>query len=500
MAPLRVGAMLDAAVAPAWVAWIVNAIRAADDLVLAAADVGGAEPERPPRAYALYESLDRRLFCVEPDAFAPVDLSATLADVPRRDRELDVLLALGRARPPGAWVHRHGDRGGPPLFWELFRGDREFESVLEVVGGPVIYRSTSSTDPVSLQRNRNVAYWKGARFALRRLEDVANGRWRPHGAPARPPPAAAAAFPSSTQTLRHAATVTRRVARRKLRHAALQHQWFVGLRRRRADRLPHEDPAPWSVVLPPPDRSYTDPFVVEHGGETFLFLEVLVHARGRGELAVARVEPDGRLTGVEPILPLDHHLSYPYVFRDGGRTYMIPETGEARSVQLFAATDFPRRWERVATLLDGVNAVDATVLAHGGRYWMWVSIAAPGGRLSDETFLFSSDRLDAGWTPHPRNPVVSDARRARPAGRPFVHRGRLIRPSQNCSGRYGASVVFNEVEVLTAGDYRERPCGSLRPGWAARPNLAAHTYTFGGEWEATDGLRTFPRLLTRGAR
>jgi hypothetical protein len=52
--------------------------------------------------------------------------------------------------------------------------------------------------------------------------------------------------------------------------------------------------------------------------------------------------------------------------------------------------------------------------------------------------------------------------------------------------------------VLTPEDYRERPGGTLEPDWAPIPNLAAHTYTFDGEWEATDGLRTFPRVLRRG--
>lgn len=122
----------------------------------------------------------------------------------------------------------------------------------------------------------------------------------------------------------------------------------------------------------------------------------------------------------------------------------------------------------------------------------------PGGRLNDETFLYFSDRLEDWWTPHPRNPVVSDARCARPAGRPFVHDGRLIRPSQDCTGRYGRRVVFNAVEQLTTDDYRERPVGALGPEWAPLANLAAHTYTFDGDWEATDGLRTFRRRLTRG--
>ena len=63
------------------------------------------------------------------------------------------------------------------------------------------------------------------------------------------------------QTARHIGTVARRVVRRKLQLTRVQHQWFLGLRRRDGERLPHDDDAPWQVVMPPADRSYADPFV-----------------------------------------------------------------------------------------------------------------------------------------------------------------------------------------------------------------------------------------------
>jgi hypothetical protein len=125
---------------------------------------------------------------------------------------------------------------------------------------------------------------------------------------------------------------------------------------------------------------------------------------------------------------------------------------------------------------------------------MWVNQAFDGGRLEDETFLYFSDRLDTGWTPHPRNPVVSDVRRARPAGRPFLYNDLVIRPAQDCSGRYGSKVVFNAVEVLTPDDYEETPVGSLGGNWAGGRTVKAHTYTFDGPLEATDGQRLIPRL------
>ena len=508
------GVLLAGPTVPAWVAWILRAILAHPDLTLAIVVYGTASDARPPSLFGFYERLDRRVFGIEPDPLAPVDASETLAIVPSAAPEdaaahdLDVLLHLTGQRPAGplldaarhgVWSYRFGRSAdaAAPLFAEHAAGVPDAETALEILdhdGGRVIYRSTGTTDSVSLNRSRVPAYWKGARFALRRLEDLAGGRWEPDAAAPRGATAEPAPPPTATQTLRHVATVTRRAATRKVHAASFQHQWFLGLRRRTSDRLPQDDPTPWRVILPPPDRSYADPFLIHHGGETFLFFELLVHRHDRGELAVARLDRDGGLTDVEPILPVAHHSSYPYVFADGGTIYMIPESGEARRVDLFAATDFPLGWRHVATLLDDVNAVDATVHRDGGRYWMWVSMAVPGGRLSEETFLYFSDRLDGGWTPHPANPVVSDARRARPAGRPFTHRGQLVRPSMNCSGRYGRQLVFNVVERLDPDGYSERPGGSFGPEWAGQWNLAAHTYTFDGDWEATDGMRTFSRL------
>jgi hypothetical protein len=526
--PLRVGVVLDSMRPPAWAAWVVRAIRAHEDLDLALAVVCERSGElRPSRLFAAYEAVDRRLFRPQPDALEAVDVSFDVAGVARRqtfpvpaerggdvgtvrDHSLDVLLHLGAGSlrgdirstaRHGLWSWHYGDpdryRDEPPLFWELSRGEPASTSVLEIVssdGGATtaIYRSVAATDPVSLQRTRNPVYWKSARFAMRRLDDLAAGRWtgEPVGAgvlPNRP------SAPSNADTLRHAAEVAGRVIRRKLRRTVSRRQWFLGLRRRQPGVLPDADAAAWRLALPPEDRFWADPFVVEGDDGTLLFLEEFRFGRRRGELAVGRVEPDGRLAAVEPVMAAGHHLSYPYVFQDRGRRFLVPESSQARRIELWAATDFPLGWERIAVLLEGVDAVDATILRHDGLYWLWTNIAVPGGSVDDETFLYFSDRLDAGWTPHPCNPVVSDARHARPAGRPFVHAGALIRPAQDCTGRYGARVVFNAVDALTTEAYRERPVAWLGPGWASPRTLAAHTYTFDGPWEATDGLRWLRR-------
>jgi hypothetical protein len=530
---MRVGVVLDGMRAPAWAAWTLNAIHAHEGLELTLGVISNRVEKRQRSVlFALYEALDRRAFGDASDALKPVEVSPALEglpvmqlpahseqtrardgrpEIPSDKSTLDVLVCLGTTPAPEdlPFVNRHGiwylhvgepGRNGdePALFWEVYFDQPASKVALEATdpttqGRKVLYRSASPTDPISLQRTRNAAYWKSARFVLRRLEDLAAGRWTPaaervdrRGRQGR--------APSNADVVRHAARVAGRVVKRRLRSAAYRRQWFLGVRQRRADMLPHEDPRPWRMMSPPADRQWADPFVFERHGETLVFFEQLGYGDAKGELAVARLEGNAELSEPEPILRAPHHLSYPYVFRDGAETFMIPESGEAHRVELWAATDFPTGWTCVEALIEGVQAVDASVLQHGGLYWMWMSQPFADGRLGDETFLYFSDRLDSGWTAHPLNPVVSDARWARPAGRPFPHGELVIRPAQDCTGRYGSRVVFNAVDVLTPDEYHERPVGTLEPSWAGERNLCAHTYTFDGRFEATDGRRLVSKL------
>jgi hypothetical protein len=175
---------------------------------------------------------------------------------------------------------------------------------------------------------------------------------------------------------------------------------------------------------------------------------------------------------------------------------MIPESLQTRTVELYRAVEFPSQWVFERCLLDGVCAVDATMLEDGSRLWLFVGVAEPGASVNDELHLYSAATLEGPWVPHPENPIVSDVRRARPAGTIFRHRGRLIRPAQDCSRGYGSAVVFNRIDVLTTGEYAESPIGRIEPNWA-RGLVGTHTYNSTGGIEVVDGLRFEPRLRRR---
>ena len=79
------------------------------------------------------------------------------------------------------------------------------------------------------------------------------------------------------------------------------------------------------------------------------------------------------------------------------------------------------------------------------------------------------------WTPHPLNPIVSDVRKARPAGNVFVHKGKIIRPAQNCSGHYGYGMNMNEILILNEEEYKEISIEIIEPDWDKNA-ISTHTF------------------------
>jgi hypothetical protein len=73
------------------------------------------------------------------------------------------------------------------------------------------------------------------------------------------------------------------------------------------------------------------------------------------------------------------------------------------------------------------------------------------------------------------NPVTRDIRGARPAGKIFVHEGRIIRPAQIGTPKYGYGIRFNEILILTPTEFREQPWDEILPLWSD-DLLATHTF------------------------
>jgi hypothetical protein len=167
---------------------------------------------------------------------------------------------------------------------------------------------------------------------------------------------------------------------------------------------------------------------------------------------------------------------------------MLPETASRRAIELYRCTRWPDRWEFVGALMSGIYAVDSTLLEHGGRWWLFTNVKGAADASSwDELHIFhADDPLSTNWIPHPLNPVLSDVRRARPAGPFFIFEGTLYRPSQDCSQRYGYAVNVNRVVTLTESAYAETLVEKVIP---RPPVLVTHTLSRAAGWVFMDGAQ-----------
>lgn len=287
-----------------------------------------------------------------------------------------------------------------------------------------------------------------------------------------------------------------RAIRESLRRIGSRPSWFVAIRvGRDGSETPPSDLRGFVRLDAPAGRFYADPCLVRTATGAQLYVEDGPIGGGPARISMIDLDDAGR-TRSKPVIILERatHLSYPFVFRDGDDWYLAPETSGTQTVELFRARHSLGDWELFATILTGINALDPTIIRYEGRYWLFVSVATPGSGPSDELSLFWSHSLAGDWQPHRRNPVISDARRARPAGRILVGRdGVLLRPSQDCIGGYGRRIVLNRIESLSPDEYREVPIGTIEPRGLAGVRRT-HTYSRDGPFETLDGLSYQPRF------
>jgi hypothetical protein len=241
----------------------------------------------------------------------------------------------------------------------------------------------------------------------------------------------------------------------------------------------------WRELDDPKTRFLADPIAFHHEGRTFLFVEDFDHGTQKGVISMVEFDARGPVGPLERVLEEDWHLSYPLVFAAEGAIWMMPESSAAREIALYRADAFPRKWIKEATIIPDIVAVDATIFQHQSRYWLLTSVHNGEDDFTD-LHVYSSPSLLGSWRPHKLNPVLRDPRSARSAG-PVVHRnGKLWRPVQDCSERYGGAVGLAEITRLDDEGYEQIVRSVLKPcrEW---PGRRLHTLSQAGGFEFIDG-------------
>ena len=433
-----------------------------------------------------------------------------------RGTRLNVLLYLGEERrfagsilsvaSEGFWFFQHGGlppyEGAPGGFWETMAGEPIVEACLlsatEAANPRRICGAVLVTNASSVARTRASLYWTSTSFPSRALARLR----RPEPSPrsldnaARPGTRLTGTRPPLTSSnlmlARYLPGHMARVSRTTLKKLAGNEQWSLAVSWGNQDAVPLLSKV--CTIQPPGDRLWADPHVLHRGDRYHVFFEEALFSRGRGHIAVLSFDESGVIEPARTVLERPYHLSYPFVFEYESELFMIPETSQNSTIELYRCVDFPTGWEFVRNLMTNVRAVDSTVVCYRGLWWLFTFLRHEGAIPHGELFLYSSDDPVGGtWRPHERNPVVSDERRARPAGPFFVHSGELYRPSQQCTPDHRYAVCINQVNVLTRDEYEETTLACLRPEWDH--GLAGmHTLTRIDNVSVVDALRWRSRL------
>ena len=246
----------------------------------------------------------------------------------------------------------------------------------------------------------------------------------------------------------------------------------------------------FTALSPPKGRFWADPHIVRRNGAYYVFFEDASISSGRGHIAVMRMEKDGKFSSPTSVIERDYHLAYPFVFEWQDQLYMIPESAENQSIELYRCRNFPGDWVFSHNLMENILAYDTTLVEHDDIWWLFANVKLHEGASTwDELCLFYSDSpISTNWSPHPLNPVVSDVRRARPAGNIFARNGNLYRPSQNCSYRYGYGLNINRIIELSTTSYNEAIARKILPEWH-RTLRCVHTFSKEDQLVMIDAIR-----------
>ncbi|MEI6682897.1 MAG: hypothetical protein WCO44_09735 [Bacteroidota bacterium] len=494
----------------------------------------------------LFTFLENRLF--KPAARKPADLSSEMPGIQRlecrvrlqgfseyfeeqdidiiRNYKLDFILRFGfniirgdilTAARCGVWSFHHGDevkyRGGPAGFWEIFNGDPVNGAILQQLtgkldGGIILKKGYLKTIGHSYKGNLEQLLSVSSSWPAMVADMIAAKTATPFlksetSAPVYKLPG------NGNMVLFLLKLFRNKVA---FHYAGLfrSEDWNIGI----VDH-PLPDIALGNVILKSGDIRWfrgipkgtylADPSGFTNRDNLHILAENFSYAGGKAIISefvisggneIAAPPNAGESNLFQPGLPIHSsptcaidngfHLSYPFVVEHDGEVYCVPESYQSGIIALYRRDRATGSFPVDSVLLGNVQAVDPTLFFHEGLWWLSFTMKE---HSNSHLCLYYATDIKGPYQPHACNPVKIDVRSARPAGTPFMHKGMLYRPAQDCSETYGGRTVINKIVVLTAGQFLEEQVNVVEPVPDTAWNKGLHTLSAVGTFTVLDGKR-----------
>lgn len=452
--------------------------------------------------------------------FGPADLDKI------KTYKLDFILRFGfgilkgdilDAAEYGVWSYHHDDdrkyRGVPTGFWEIWFGDPVNAAILQRLtdkldSGVILRKAFFKTISHSWQANLNNLLQNTTEWPLQVCTDIENGNTS-FLEISNSPESKIYRLPNNLKMLCFLVKVAANKFRFHFRDLFFTEKWNIGILPVSVEKLikpgTYQIPEPeWLNISDKRSIYHADPFGYSFDGKIRIVCEEYGYKTGKGFLTSMEVDEKSlKISGKKTSLEKPYHLAFPYLFDYEGVYYCIPENSEGGNLDLyrFEASEGKLVFER--TLIKNLKAVDPVLFEHNGLWWlMFTDKISTNERLH----IWYADDLDGNFKPHANNPVKTDVRSSRPAGKPFILDGKLLRPAQDCSIRSGGRIAINHITKLSPTEFIETNYAILNPSKNSKYRDGMHTFCWFHGGVIVDGKQevfiwqAFTRKLTKKLR
>lgn len=230
-------------------------------------------------------------------------------------------------------------------------------------------------------------------------------------------------------------------------------------------------------------RWNADPFPITIEGKHYIFAESASIISRKGEIWYLCLDDEKKRW--KRILKRKKHLSFPNIFYENQCIYLIPESNQENSINLYKVDFLSKKIKIEKTIYNDCAASDTVFIKNTNFNYMFTYIE---DRLTLESYfcLLNTNKNSICFS------LKDEERKLRPAGNLFYFNDSLIFPTQDNHEVYGGNLLFNYFQFDECG-FTKKTFLSIGPNdlkefCGNKEYVGIHTYNFNEDVEVIDTI------------
>lgn len=234
------------------------------------------------------------------------------------------------------------------------------------------------------------------------------------------------------------------------------------------------------------DRFFADPFILKATDDIIeVLVEEFFYDKWKGNISLLTVSRKNyKLINRKTVLEKETHLSFPYIYKEGNQTYVIPENSQSGSLSIYEYNYNSQILENPQIMIQA-PIVDPVIIKVCDLYYLLCT--SLDFDKDKDLLLYYSEKLTGPYKPFLGNPMKQDITSARPGGGFYNLDSNFYRCTQNSKTGYGASINICKVESIEKNRFEEEKTSCIMPD--SKYKYGLHTLDYKDGICVVDGLK-----------